>query len=821
MTGDLKFSVRTLFNQPAFAVVAIITLSLGIGATTAVFSILNAVLLADLPYNDPGRLYMLRSLDAKGNPTALMAPRYVAPLLQGHPSVEGGTFGWGLAGSVIAADGTPYPFLPYRVTPRFFDVFNQEIALGRGFQSNEPPASIIISYATWKNYFKSDPNIVGAPIRVDNSPRTVVGVVRESFEFPKGAQAWQPLYTGPALDNLVNFEAYLRLRPGVTSKAFERELAALSKQLGPLVPNGKPFTYVLRPLQEEVVGDLGSTVLILSGATTILLLIGCLNVANLLLARARARAHEIGLREAVGAGRLRIIRQLLTESLLLSTIGGLLGVGLAYAGVRLMLSIGPADLPRLGGTMIDRRVLLFSAGAVLLTSLLVGLAPALRLSRTQLRTLMHKGGRGGTLGRAEYRVFGALVIAEIGLAVVLVIGAGLLLRSYINLTSTDPGFDSSRILSVRLNATHLPIDIRANRRDDGTMEFNGTGYQRIIDFYNELMTRVRGIAGVANVAGAQELPLYLNPTQASPEPFTIVGRPGPERLVRIRPVSSGFFDTLGARILAGRGLEPTDRKGTPGVAVINEAFARQYFSNEDPIGQRLGLPSRDFEPGARGYGFAERIYDSVEIVGVVSDVRFTGLFEPPPPYLFMSADQFTTRLRVLAVKTRVDDPAKLIPAIRQLIAEMAPTIPVEFAIYTQSVEASIARERLGTALLTVFGMLALILAAVGVYGVMTYSVTQRTGEIAVRSALGASAGQVLGLIIGRGVKLGFAGVSIGLAGAVALRRVVAGQLYGVSPLDPGVLVLVPLVLLVVVLVACFVPAIRASRIDPTAALRHD
>src|SRR5262245_33105266 len=264
MTGDLKFSVRTLFSQPTFAAVAILTLALGIGATTAVFSILNAVLLQDLPYNDPRRLYMLRSLDAKGNPTALMAPRYVAPLLEGHPSVDAGTFGWGLAGSVIAADGTPYPFLPYRVTSRFFDVFNNEMALGRGFQRNEPPASIVISHTTWKNYFKSDRNIVGSVVRIDNGPRTVVGVAREGFEFPKGAQGWQPLYTGPALENLVNFEAYLRLRPGVTSKAFEAELATMSQGLGPLTPNGKPFTYVLKPLQEEVVGDLGSTVLILS-----------------------------------------------------------------------------------------------------------------------------------------------------------------------------------------------------------------------------------------------------------------------------------------------------------------------------------------------------------------------------------------------------------------------------------------------------------------------------------------------------------------------------------------------------------------------------
>jgi hypothetical protein len=324
------------------------------------------------------------------------------------------------------------------------------------------------------------------------------------------------------------------------------------------------------------------------------------------------------------------------------------------------------------------------------------------------------------------------------------------------------------------------------------------------------MNRIRALGGVVNVAGAQELPLYLNPTQASPEPFTIVGRPGAQQTVRIRPVSAGFFDTLGARMLQGRGLEPGDRKGAAAVGVINEAFARRYFPNENPVGRRLGLPSRDFEPGARGYFFAERVYDSLEIVGVVSDVRFNGLFEPPPPYLFMSADQFTTRLRVLAVKTQFDDPATLIPSVRRLIKEMAPTIPVEFAIYTQSVDASIARERLGAALLGAFGVLALILAAVGVYGVMTYSVTQRTGEIAVRTALGASMGQVLGLVIGRGVKLGVAGVSIGLVGAVALRQFVASQLHGVSSLDPITLVLVPLVLLVVVFVACLLPAIRAS-----------
>ena len=821
MWKDMQFSIRTLLKQPTFAAVAILTLALGIGANAAIFSIVNAVLLKDLPYKDASRLYMLRSVAPNGTPTGLMAPRFVDPLVDGDGSVEALSFGWTLPGSIIASDETPYPLNPYRMTPRFFDVFSDSIALGSGFKKNEAPSSIILSYSIWQNYFASDPNIIGKAIRVDNGPRTVVGVARKGFEFPKGAQAWQPLYVGGPINDLVNFEAYLKLRPGVSPEQFKSQLSALSRQLGPVAETGKPLTYVLKPLKDEVVGDLGSTVLILSGATAILLLIACLNVANLLFARANGRSHEIGLREAVGAGRIRVIRQLLTESLVLSGIGGILGVGLAFAAVRLLLGIGPADLPRLSAVTIDGTVLLFSVAAVLVTTVVVGLAPAVRLSRTRLRTLISKGARAGTAGRQENRIFAALVIAEVALAVMLVVGAGLLVRSYINLTSTNPGFSSNGVLTVRMNATHLPVDMRYNRREDGSIEYSGTGYQRIVNFYNELIGRLRTINGVVDVASGQELPIYINQTQAAPEPFTIEGLPAQDLRIRIRPVSGNFFSTLGGRILAGRDFQPTDRRDTPGVAVINEAFARRYFPNQNPIGKRLGLPSHDFEPIGRGYGFAERMQDSVEIVGVASDIRWAGLSEPPPPYLFMSADQFTTRFRVLAVKTKLADPASVIPEIRREITKMAPTIPVEFTVYSRTVGASIARERLGMALLAVFGIVALVLAAVGVYGVMMYSVTQRSGEIAIRTALGASSGQVLGLVLRRGIVLGLVGVLLGVAGSVALRRVVAGQLYGVSALDPGVLITVPVLLLAVALAASLVPALRASKIAPMIALRHD
>jgi len=828
MLKDLRFSIRSLLRQPLFAAVAVITLALGIGANTAIFSILDSVLLEDLPYNDPDRLYTLRSMDPNGNPTGLMAPRFAAPFYEGHPSVEAASIGFALAGSVLAADSTPYPFLPYRVTPRFFDVFNGPMALGRGFQPDEPQESLVISYATWRDYFGSDPDIVGSLVTVDDSQRRVVGVTREGFRFPAGADSWQPLFLGPALDDLINFEAYLRLRPGVTAEQLRTELATLSGELGPNTETGQPLVYVLRPLLDEVVGDLGSTVRILAGATAILLLIACVNVANLLFARANARSHEIALREAVGAGRGRIIRQLLTESLLLAAVGGGLGVALASAGVQVLLGIGPANLPRLGSVTVDTNVLVFSIAIVVVTSLLVGLAPAVRLSRTDLGALINQGGRGGGASRGDNRIFGALVIAEIGLAVVLVTGAGLLLRSYVNLATTNPGFDSEGVLAVRLNATQVPFDVQQSMRADGTVEFTGTGYQPVIDFYAELMNRIRGLAGVVDVASGQELPIHPNATQASSEPFTVLGRPDEEYQVRLRPVSANFFSTLGTEIVAGRDILPADRRGTPGVAVINEAFARQYFPDEDPVGQRLGLPSTDFRlPSAsspdagRGYGFAERIYDTVEIVGVVSDVRFVNLFEPPPPYLFMNTDQFTTRMRNLAVKTEFEDPQGLVQAIRREVAGMAPTLPVEFGVYSEIVDASIARQRLGMVLLTIFAAIALVLAAVGIYGVMAYSVTRRTGEIAVRTAIGASAGQVLGLVMRRGVTLGVAGILLGLAGAVAMRQVIAGQLYGVSALDPGVLAFVTMVLLGVALLASYVPARRASRIDPVVALRHE
>jgi predicted permease len=820
LRGDIQFAVRQFVSQPLHSAVAVVTLALGIGATTAIFSIVNAVLLEPLPYREPDRLFALRSMDSNGLPTGLMAPRFAEPLYEDHPLVEAGALAWALPGSILSKERMPYPFMPFRVTDRFFHVFTDVIAMGRPFASNEPQGSIVISHSTWQSYFASDPNIVGASITVDNGQRTVVGVTRPGFSFPAGAESWEIFDAGPTLADRINFLGFLRLRSHATPEGLASELAVLSSRLGPNTETGKPIVYALRPLLNEVVGDMSSTVLLLSGATLILLLIACVNVANLQFSRANVRSHEIGLREALGAGRLRIVRQLMTESLLLCIVGGMLGVVLAYSGVHVLLGIGPADLPRLGTVTIDGTVLLFSAGVVLFTTLLIGLAPALKLSRLHLRQLVDGGGRGGSLSRAENRVFTGLVIAEVALAVMLVSGAGLLLHSYVKLAGTNPGVDSGGVLWMRLVVTPNLIDIRANTETDGTVRFQGSGYQPIIDFYHQLMDRIRTVPGVTEVTNTQVLPLLRNVVEATPEPISIYGRSENEHQVRIRPLATNFFSTMGVPILAGRDFQQTDRRGRPGVVLVNEAFVRQYFAGESPLGRRLLFNIRDFQIGGRGYFFGERVNDDAEIVGVVPDIRFLSLSDPAVPNVYMSSDQMTTRLRVLAVKTNLENPSSLIPTIRAEVGALAPTLPVEFGVYADTIKASIARQRLAMALLAVFGAIALILAAVGIYGVMAYSVTQRTREIAVRAALGASAGEVLGLVMKRSAVMAFGGVFLGLIGTVALRTIVQSHLYEISALDPVVLVTITFVLLAIALFASFLPARRASRIDPVIMLRE-
>ena len=826
MLRNLKHAIRILARQPGFAAVVILTLALGIGATVAIFSVVNAVLLLDLPYPHADRLVALRTLTPDGLPGGRIAPRDMPRLYDNQPSLDAAAICFYTEGRIIGTDGTAHNMGRYGVTDQFFKVFDLPMTLGRGFQPNEPPVSVVLSYSTWRDIFASDPNILGKVIQVENGSRPVVGVTPEGFDFPGRSGYWTLMQLGPGYANLRGYQGYLRLKPGVSRERLQGELAALGRELGPDAATNQPVRFVVQPLLDYVVGDLRPTVLLLFGATAILLLIACINVANLLLSRGASRTREMALREALGSGRRQIFGHLLGESLLLSAVGGALGLLLAIGGIRVLLAIAPADLPRLSTVPVDAAVLLFALAGTLLTGLLIGLAPAWRLSRSDLRTLVNDGGRGASAGAGQHRIFGTLVIAEIGLAVLLVIGAGLLIRSYYNLVTTDPGFRTERTLSVFINVPFDAINVYSQGPSDakGRPTFTGS-YAPIADFFRELEGRIRGLSGVEAVSVSSSVPLNNQQwdTQAA---FSIAGKPAPDPTVAqsqatLRSISPSFFSAAGIRVLSGRSLQPDDRRRAPGVAVVNETFARRYFPGENPLGHTLIFPVNLSRFGEVGFQYSERVVDQAEIVGVVSDVKYVALAEPAQPSVYFSDEQFTLRRNNLVIRTATANPAALIPAIRQEIVSLHKSMPVEFSLYSQIFRASLARQRLGMSLLTAFGIVALVLAAVGIYGLMSYSVAQRTGEIAVRAALGASAGQVLSLILRRGAQLGLAGIVIGVVAAIALRRIVASQLYEVSTLDLSVFALVPLTLFAVALLASYVPARRASKIDPAIMLRGD
>jgi putative ABC transport system permease protein len=826
MLSNLKHAFRTLARQPGFTLVVVLTLALGIGATVAIFSVVNAVLLRDLPYPHAGRLVALRTVTPDGAPTGFVAPRDMPRIYDNTNTLDGAAICFYTEGKIVGGDGTAHNMGRYGVTDQFFKVFDLPMTLGRGFNKGEPPVSVVISYSTWRDIFGSDPKILGKVIQVENGSRPVVGVAPEGFDFPGHAGYWTLMQLGPGYANLRGYQGYLRLKPGIRPERVEAELASLSRDLGPDATTHRPVTFVVQPLLNYVVGDLKPTVLLLFSATAILLLIACINVANLLLSRGAARTREIALRQALGAGRVRILGHLLTESFLLSAAGGALGLALAAGGIRILLRIAPADIPRLNTVPIDGTVLLFALTGVLVTSLLIGFAPAWRLSRSDLRTLVNDGGRGASAGAHHHRTFGTLVVAEIGLAVLLVIGSGLLIRSYYNLITTDPGFRSERTLSVFINVPFDAIAVYTPGPPDakGRPQFTAS-YAPIADYFRELESRIAALSGVEAVSATSSVPLNSQQWDGRAA-FTILGQPAPDASVAqsqavLRSVSPNFFSAFGVRLLSGRSLQPSDRRGAPGVAVINETFARRYFPGENPVGHTLNFPMNMWKSTDVGFQYGERVVDQTEIVGVVSDVKYITLAEPPEPAIYFSNEQFTLRRNNIVVRTAAANPAALIPAIRHEIDAVHKSVPAEFSMYNQIFSASLARQRLGMSLLAIFGIVALALAAVGIYGLMSYSVAQRASEIAVRAALGASAGQVLSLILRRGAQLALSGIAIGVIAAVVLRRVAASQLYEISALDPAVFVLVPLTLLAVAMLASCVPARRAAKIDPAVTLRQD
>ena len=822
LAQDLGKSVRMLRAHRGFCATTIVTLALGIGASTVIFSVVDGVLLSPLAYDDAEQIYRIRTLDAQGQPTGAVGRTLIDPIIESGQNASAAFYGFSNESSVINREGAAFAVTEYRVSEQFFGVFTNPLRLGRGFEPGDDIDKTILSYQTWRDVFRSDPDIVGSSIVVNGDDQTVIGVAGEGFEYPIGTAMWSKIFTGPGSQNLFNMEGYARVRPGVTGAQLRAELDGLG-----IVRGGQPVRAAVRQLFDEVVGDFEGTLFVISGATAILLLIACLNVANLLLTRGMVRTGEIALREALGARRGRIFRLLMTESLVLCALGGALGLGLALGAIQVLQAIGTGTLPRFDTVAIDQNTFLFATACALLTALLAGLAPALRLTWSDLSGLINAGARAGSSGPRRNRIFGALVVVETSLAVMLVISAGLLVRSYSALVSTDPGFDPDRLLTMQLNVPGRvdiqDVTVDANGNPTG---YVGTGYLPVARFYQELTQRIAALPGVESVGGTAFAPLNLGRFPSTPVPYRRVGEAGGQNesplLAYNNQVMPGFFTTLGIRARAGRVLEPTDSRGSAGVVVVNEAFVRAYLDGIEPVGHRIGLPN----PGATrfgGVGFAlsERVMDEAEIVGVIQDLKQGRLSDAVLPGVYIPHEQWTTRRLAVLVRASVDDPASLIPQIRRELAAMDATIPAVFSINSEVISSSLARQKLGAMLLVVFGVVSLTLAAVGLYGLVSYSVSQRRNEIAVRSALGADRDRVLKMFLGNGLRLAGLGIVLGLAGAVALRQVVASQLYGVSALDPSVLALVPVTMLCVALLASYLPARRASRVNPSTALREN
>lgn len=793
---DFRFGLRSLLKRPGFTAIALLALALGIGANTAIFSLVNAVILQPLPYRDPDRLisvYGTRNRSTQGSvgPTDFLDYRSQNKTFEQFAASGSMMLPMNLTGS-----GEPERLNASIITGNYFDTFGVRPALGRGFSlENEKTGQdhvTVLSHAFWQTRFGGDPNIVNKTINLDGKAYEVLGVMPAEVVLPQPAQLWVPINFDADPEMKMRNARFLRgvgrLKEGVTLDQAQTDTDLIAAQLEQQYPDSNTgWSLRLIPLREILVGGSRTMLFILFGAVGFVLLIACANVANLLLVRAAARQKEIAMRTALGASRLRIIRQMITESLLLAIFGGALGALLAVAGVKLLVSLGEDNIPRTANVKIDATVLAFTLLISLATGLLFGLAPAIRTMKENLVDALKDGIRGGSEATVKNRTRSLLVVFESAIAVMLLIAAGLLIRSLVALQNVDPGFDPNNVLTLRVD---LP------RQKYNTPE-------KASNFFEQLETRVAGLPGVEAVGLITDLPLS---GEARDMPYRVEGRPATSDIafVDFRRVNKNYFSAMRIPLRRGRNFTEQEVRQSDKAIVVSQAFVDSVFPNEEALGKRLIIWS-----GIRN--------EPYEIIGIVGDTRYQSLQGEPSATMYVPTREL---LFVNLVIRTQGDPLSLVGGVRKEVNALDPDQPIAaIRPMTEWVAMSAAGARYRTTLLGLFALLAMILAATGIYGVMSYSVAQRTQEIGVRMALGARPLDVLKLVVRQGMMLVLIGVIVGLAGALALTRVMSSLLFGVTERDPITFVAVAALLIVVAFIACFVPAHRATRIDPLIALR--
>lgn len=820
---DIRYGFRNLAKRPGFTVIAVLTLALGIGSSTAIFSVVDGVLLRPLPYPDADRLVQLREVNEKGGRMAFAEPNFLDVRSRNH-TFEGVAQYTGELTTILGAN-EPVRAMTMIVSADFFPVLGVKPVLGRTFSPEESKAGgaavAVVSYGFWQRFLGSRPDLSATTLRLMDQSFTVIGVMPASFEFPRNAEIWVPreLFPAEISRSAHNWSVIAKMRLNVTAEQARADVSIIGKQLRQEFGkdlNSIDFTAI--PQQEYMVGRLRSPLMMIFVAVGFLLAVACANVANLLLAQATTRQKDFAVKTALGATRLRLARQFITENLLFALAAGVLGVVLSFWGVDVLLSLNRESLPHVNEIGVNARVVIFTFGLSLLIAVVLGVVPLLRLSTKDLDASLREAGK-GTHGYAGQRLRGVLVVGQMALTLILLVGAGLLGKSFYHLLQVDPGFRTESAVAMELSLPNPKMD---EERYKQFMEL----YKRLMEqgvapesniklsseeerqrlFQAQLLERLSATPGVNAVGSISSLPLSGGGPDGT---FLINNNPSRKGEADYRQATTGYFEAIRIPVLRGRNFNSGDTPTSPNVAVISESLVKKYWPNENPIGQTIQFGNMDGD------------LRLLHVVGVVGDVHDYGVDLPTVPTVYANALQRLPSSSYTVVVRGQVEPAALVPSMREVVRTLDPQLPLKFQTLDQVFSSSLDRQRFSLVIFSVFGLTALLLAAMGIYGVTTYVVAQRTQEIGIRIALGAQMRDVLRFILSKSMSLVLIGTVVGLVGAYGATRVMASMLFGVTPTDIAIFVGVPLLLLLVALVACLVPARRATKVDPLVALRYE